>query len=103
MLTLLQATKVPIHTLSLASNGFTDLRQLSRISYSLNHIRALDLSQNPIRDVGELDNLLAKGEQKGKAVTGVGSLKGLTELLLVGCRFREEMLRQPGGDEKYQQ
>ena len=51
----------------------------------------------------ELAFLLASAEKKGKANAGVGSLKNLTELKLVGCKFREEMLAKPGGVEHYKQ
>jgi nuclear RNA export factor len=99
----LQPTGVPIHTLSLANNDFHHLRQLNRLPRALPYLRALDLSNNPIRTVGELDVLLAQGEKKGKATAGVGSLKSLVELKLTGCTFREKTVAQPNGDETYQQ
>ena len=79
------------------------LHQLERLPYSLPHLRALDLSDNPIRHIGELDELLAEGERKGKATAGIGSLKSLTELKLNGCLFREKMLANANGAETYQQ
>lgn len=36
-------------------------------------------------------------------MAGIGSLKSLIELKLNGCAFREKMLGEPKGDEKYQQ
>ena len=79
------------------------LNQLSRLPFSLPDLRALDLSNNPIRRVGELDELLAQGEKRGKATVGVGSLKSLIELKLNDCTFREEFLARPNGAETYQQ
>lgn len=98
-----QPTNTPIYTLSLSNNILHDLHQLSRLPHSLPHLRALDLSNNPIRKISELDELLAEGEKKGKATAGVGSLKSLTELKLNGCLFREQMLQQAKGAEIYQQ
>ena len=102
-LTLRQPSNTPIHTLSLANNDMHDLHQLSRLPMCLPHLRALDLSNNPIRKVNELDELLAEGERKGKATAGVGSLKSLTELKMNGCLFREQMLAHANGAETYQQ
>ncbi|RSH91777.1 nuclear mRNA export, poly(A)+RNA binding protein [Saitozyma podzolica] len=94
--------KQNIYTLSLANNDFHHLRSLNRLPYSLPHLRALDLSNNPVRTFGELDVLLAQGEKKGKATAGIGSLKSLVELKLSGCAFREKTISQPKGDETYQ-
>lgn len=98
-----QPNNTPIYTLSLANNGFKDLAQLARLPTSLPYLRALDLSENPIRRVNELDELLASGEKKGKANAGTGGLKNLIELKLNGCQFREHTLQQANGDETYQQ
>lgn len=99
----LQFGKSPIHTLSLAGNGFSSLHQLSRLPSSLPYLRALDLSNNPVANVGMLDELLSMGERKGKANAGAGGLKNLIELKLNGCIFREKTLEKPNGDELYQQ
>ena len=93
----------PIHTLSLADNDLDNLKQLDRLPFFLQHIRALDLSNNPVRSVAELDVLLARGEKKGNATGGFGSLKSLIELKLNGCEFREKILQEPKGAETYQQ
>lgn len=50
-----------------------------------------------------LDELLSSTEKKGKANAGMGGLKILLELKLNGCKFREETLQKPNGDELYQQ
>lgn len=92
-----------IHTLSLADNDFNTLHQLARLPSSLPYLRALDLSGNPIRHVTMLDELLSSTEKKGKANAGMGGLKILLELKLNGCKFREETLQKPNGDELYQQ
>ncbi|TXT05944.1 hypothetical protein VHUM_03705 [Vanrija humicola] len=92
----------PITTLSLASNNFNTLHQLAKLPLCLPHIRALDLSNNPIAKSDELKHLQSAGEQKGKASTGAGSLKSLIELKLNGVRFREETLQRPDGADIYQ-
>ncbi|WOO82011.1 mRNA export factor mex67 [Vanrija pseudolonga] len=92
----------PITTLSLAKNEFNTLHQLAKLPLCLPHIRALDLSDNPIAKSDELKHLQSAGEQKGKASTGAGSLKSLTELKLNGARFREETLLRPNGADIYQ-
>jgi nuclear RNA export factor len=92
-----------IHTLSLANNGFRSLSQLSRLPFALPHIRALDLSNNPIASNNELKHLQSLGEQKGRASTGAGSLKSLIELKLNGVKFRDQMLSEPNGGDLYQQ
>ena len=76
---------------------------MDRLPNSFPHLRALDLSDNPIGRVGDLEFLLAQGEKKGKATAGVGGLKSLIELKLNGCTFREETLAKPGGDDVYKQ
>lgn len=91
-----------IHTLSLARNGFRSLHQLQRLPICLPYIRALDLSDNPVPKSDELKHLQSAGEQRGKASTGIGSLKSLVELKLNGVKFREEYLTQPKGAEAYQ-
>ncbi|OCF38158.1 nuclear RNA export factor 1/2 [Kwoniella heveanensis BCC8398] len=92
---------VTIHTLSLANNDLDHLKQLERLPMNLPDIRALDLSGNPIKAFGELDNLRAAGEKKGKANAGAGSLKSLIELKLNNCLFRERTLQQPDGEQTY--
>ena len=52
-----QGAGVTIHTLSLANNDLDHLKQLERLPMNLPDIRALDLSGNPIKAFGELDNL----------------------------------------------
>lgn len=69
-----------------------DLKQLSRLSQFLPAIVALDLSGNPIRDPGQLDIL---GAAKG--------FRGLLELKLDGCTFREETLKKANGETLYKQ
>ena len=98
-----QPNNTPVHTLSLAGNTLHSLHQLSKLPNCLPHLRALDISNNPIRRVQELDELLAQGEKKGKATAGVGGLKSLSELKLNGCLFREQMLSHAKGAETYQQ
>ncbi|ORX40664.1 hypothetical protein BD324DRAFT_14152 [Kockovaella imperatae] len=96
-----RARNIPIHTLSLANNDFHSLRQLDKLPNALPHLRALDLSNNPIAKFTELEVLLASGEKKGKATAGAGGLKSLIELKLNGCTFREEALARPKGDDTY--
>lgn len=86
-----QATN-PVHTLSLANNHFSDLRQLTRLAHFLPSIVALDLSGNPIRESSQLDIL---GAAKG--------FRGLLELKLDGCSFREYTLKKPNGEADYKQ
>ncbi|WWC94780.1 hypothetical protein V866_001629 [Kwoniella sp. B9012] len=92
---------ITVLTLSLANNNLDHLAQLSKLPLTLPDIRALDLSGNPIKNIGELDNLRAAGEKKGKATAGAGSLKSLVEIKLNGCFFREKMLQQPDGPNIY--
>jgi len=87
----------------LARNDFHDLVQLDKLPWALPHLRALDLSGNPIRRTVELDHLLAPGEKKGKANAGSGSLNSLIELKLNDCLFRDQILAGPTGAENYQQ
>lgn len=87
----------------MANNELNTLHQLAKLPLCLPHIRALDLSNNPIAKSDELKHLQSAGEQKGKASTGAGSLKSLTELKLNGARFREETLQRPNGADLYQQ
>ncbi|KAK8853149.1 hypothetical protein IAR55_003850 [Kwoniella newhampshirensis] len=96
-----KAASITIHTLSLANNNLDHLRQLEKLPMWLPHIRALDLSRNPIRSFNELDNIRAAGEKKGKANAGAGSLKSLIELKLNDCQFREKTLQQPDGPAVY--
>lgn len=100
---ILQHFGAVIHTLSLADNELRDFGQLDKLAHSLPHLRALDLSNNPVKNINELDVLLARGEKKGNATAGAGSLKSLVELKLNGCTFRENLLGQENGEEKYQQ
>ncbi|OXG15845.1 nuclear RNA export factor 1/2 [Cryptococcus neoformans Tu259-1] len=93
--------KITIHTLSLANNNFSHLKQLEKLPIWLPDIRALDLSGNPINHISELDNILASGEKKGKANAGMGSLKSLVELKLNDCLFREKTLARPDGEAIY--
>nr|KIR88407.1 nuclear RNA export factor 1/2 [Cryptococcus tetragattii IND107] len=93
--------KITIHTLSLANDNFSHLKQLEKLPIWLPDIRALDLSGNPINHISELDNILASGEKKGKANAGMGSLKSLVELKLNGCLFREKTLARPDGEAIY--
>lgn len=76
---------------------------LDRLAFSLPHLQALDLSQNPIQRVVALDSLLGASEKKGKANAGAGSLNNLIELKLNDCTFRETMLAAANGAETYQQ
>ena len=99
----MQDQRGPIRFFSLNNNHLSSLRQLERLPTTLTHITALDLSNNPIASLGELSYLQARSEQKGKPNAGRGSMKNLTELKLVGCAFREEMLAKPNGAETYQQ
>nr|XP_019044229.1 nuclear RNA export factor 1/2 [Kwoniella bestiolae CBS 10118]OCF23159.1 nuclear RNA export factor 1/2 [Kwoniella bestiolae CBS 10118] len=92
---------ITVLTLSLANNNLEHLAQLSKLPLTLPDIRALDLSGNPIKNIGELDNLRAAGEKKGKATSGAGSLKSLVEIKLNDCFFRERMLQQPDGPNIY--
>lgn len=99
----MQDQRGPIRFFSLNNNHLSTLRQLERLPTTLTHITALDLSNNPIANISELSFLQARSEQKGKPNAGRGSMKNLTELKLVGCAFREEMLGRPNGAEIYQQ
>lgn len=88
--------------MSLANNDFRTLSQLSKLAHALPYIRALDLSNNPFTHFSELDHLLASAEKKGKASSGIGSLKSLIELKLNDCPVREQTLTKRG-DDAYQQ
>lgn len=99
----LQEKNITIHTLSLAKNHYKDLTHLSQVPRFLPNLRALDLSENPIREASALDQLLGQNEKKGKLVSAKGSLKSLIELKLNGCFFREKTIQEPNGGEKYQQ
>ncbi|KAK4687923.1 nuclear RNA export factor, partial [Tremellales sp. Uapishka_1] len=95
-------TNTPVHTLSLANNGFHNLFQLSKLPMCLPYLRALDLSNNPLKRANLLDELLTTSERKGKANGGIGGLKSLTELKLNGVEFREkELARGADGAESY--
>ncbi|ORY33515.1 hypothetical protein BCR39DRAFT_520580 [Naematelia encephala] len=98
---MIQKAGTPITTLSLARNSLTNAYQFHNLASRLPHIRALDLSQNNFDSILQLEELLSRGEKRGKA-TGGGGLKALIELKLDGCPFREKMLASPGGDQKYQ-
>ena len=74
------------------------MHQLDKLALYLPQVRALDLSSNPISSVKELNNLLGSG----KNLTASGTLKGLVELKLNECLFREKMLQDKEGGEQYQ-
>jgi len=73
-----------VETLSVANNGYRDLRQFSTLHHYLPDLRNLSFQNNDIRSSKELHHISARGE---------GQQSKLTELILLDNHFRNAALK----------
>lgn len=85
-----------VHTLSLASNNLSSLKQFSNLGITLPHLRALDLSNNPeLRTPLHLNELSTTSRvSTSGGFTRAASCRLLGELVLFGCGIRTDAERR---------
>jgi hypothetical protein len=82
----------PITKVNLSRNNLDSLVAIKDLRWSLRQVHAVDLRDNPIKNVAALDNLMTFFETSGKEKISTHPVP-ITELRFDGCLFREELMR----------